>query len=322
MTNNTPSEMHNPIAKSKPHYASDEIDLRELLVAIWAGKWIILLVTLMFSIGTVIYAINQPNIYRAQALLAPVSSNASGGLSSMARQFGGLASLAGINLGGGSGDKTTLAIEVMKSRKFITNFIQKHDLLVPLMAAKEWNQSTNELVLDSEIYDERTKEWLRQVEPPALPEPTLWEANKKFKGILSVSQAKDTGLITVAIDSLSPQVAQQWVDWLVEEINSVMKAKDLDEAKNSIIYLRSQLENTQVTEMQKVFYQLIEEQTKTIMLSEVRDEYVFSTVDPAVEPEEKYKPKRALICIGGAVLGCFLGSVLALMMSFFRGGHS
>jgi uncharacterized protein involved in exopolysaccharide biosynthesis len=313
-----PPEQHSLLPEPKPIYDDDEIDLRKLLVAIWAGRWIILAVTTVFAVSSVIYAINQPNIYKAQALLSPVSSSDGGGLSAMARKFGGLASLAGVNLGGNSGDKTTLAIEVMTSRQFITDFIQKYDILVPLMATKGWNQTTNELMVDPKLYDTQSKQWVRRVELPATPGPSLWDAHKKFKGMLSVSQAKDSGFITVAIENISPQVAQQWVEWLVKEINSNMKTKDLEEARNSIAYLSAQLENTQVSEMQNVFYQLIEEQTKTVMLSEVRDEYVFATVDPAVVPEEKFKPSRALVSIGGAVFGGFLGCIIALMMVFFR----
>ena len=71
-----------------------------------------------------------------------------------------------------------------------------------------------------------------------------------------------------------------------------------------------------VTEMQKIFFQLIEEQTKTIMLAEVREEYVFKTVDPAVVPEEKSKPKRALICILSVLLGGMLSMMIVLIRHF------
>jgi hypothetical protein len=47
-----------------------------------------------------------------------------------------LASLAGINLGGGAADKTVLGLEVFRSRKFISEFIEHHDVLVLLVAAE------------------------------------------------------------------------------------------------------------------------------------------------------------------------------------------
>jgi LPS O-antigen subunit length determinant protein (WzzB/FepE family) len=45
------------------------------------------------------------------------------------------------------------------------------------------------------------------------------------------------------------------------------------------------------------------------MLAKVRQEYAFKTIDPAVVPEEKSEPNRALIC----VLGTLLGGMLAVL---------
>ena len=68
--------------------------------------------------------------------------------------------------------------------------------------------------------------------------------------------------------------------------------------------------------MQSVFYQLIEEQTKTLMLAEVSDEYVFKTVSPAKVAEEKAKPMRALIVILGFMLGGMLSVIIVLIRHF------
>jgi len=96
----------------------DEIDLKELFSALWAGKLWIISTTVIASVIAIAVAISMPNIYRSEALLAPVSSE-SGGLGGLASQFGGLASLAGVSLpGGGGGDKTTMGLEVIKSRQF------------------------------------------------------------------------------------------------------------------------------------------------------------------------------------------------------------
>ena len=43
------------------------IDLRELCKALWSGKWVIIAFTLVFSIGAIIFAFNQLNIYQSQS---------------------------------------------------------------------------------------------------------------------------------------------------------------------------------------------------------------------------------------------------------------
>lgn len=295
----------------------DEIDLAELWHAIWSGKLIIIIISALFAISSVLYAINQPNIYQATTLLSPAGEQSgAGGLGKMAGQFGGLASLAGINLGGGGTDKTGLALEVLKSRVFLESFIDKHQLLVPLMAAKNWDANSNTLIINNEVYNETTKTWVREVKAPKKPEPSPWQAYKAFKSILSITTDKESGMITLAIEHYSPEIATQWLKWLVNDINSNMREQDKIEAQNSIDYLTKKLQETQLADMQTVFYQLIEEQTKTIMLAEVSKEYVLKTIDPANAPEEKAKPKRALIVVLGTMLGGIL-SVLIVLIRYF-----
>ena len=52
------------------------------------------------------------------------------------------------------------------------------------------------------------------------------------------------------------------------------------------------------------------------MLAEVRQEYVFKTIDPALAPEEKSKPNRALICVLGLLAGGLFGVFLTLIRHF------
>lgn len=295
----------------------DEIDLAELWRAIWSGKLLIIAISSIFAISSIIYAINQPNIYQASTLLAPASEQGgAGGLAKMAGQFGGLASLAGINLGGSGTDKTGLALEVLKSRAFLEKFIKKHQLLVPLMATDSWDINTNQLIYDEDLYDSSTNKWVREVKAPKKSEPSSWEAYEAFKEILIVSTDKETGMITLSIEHYSPQVATQWLLWLVDDINVDMREQDKAEAQRSIDYLTTKLQETQLADMQTVFYQLIEQQTKTIMLAEVSLEYVLKTIDPANAPEEKAKPKRALIVVLGTMLGGMLSVVIVLVRHF------
>lgn len=302
-----------------PQVQEDEIDLRELFAVIWQGKWRIIAITMVFAIASVGLALYLPNIYKSEALLAPASEEQGGGLSALASQFGGLASLAGVNLRGKGGtDKTELAIEVLKSRQFTSEFIQKHNILADLMAAKKWDRDSDKLIYDEDDYIETTNTWVRDVKPPLKPEPSMQQAYIVFSKIIAVNKAKDTGMVTISVEHLSPTVAQQWVTWLIQDINKVMKDRDVSEAHRSTDFLNQQIALTNVADIKTVLYKLIEEQAKTIMFAEVRDEYVFKTIDPAIAPEVKAKPKRALICVLGTMLGGMLGVMLVLVKHFMR----
>ena len=291
--------------------SEDEIDLKELFNVIWQGKWFIIAITMFFAIASIIFALSQPNVYKATVLLAPANSDSgAGGLSRLAGQVGGLASLAGINLNGNGLEKTDLALEVLKSRKFIERFVEENQLLVPLIAVKNWDRNNNKLVIDDDIYDHTKGVWMFENQL----KPSSWEGYKAFSKILSVSKDKQTGVVTVNIEYFSPELAKLWLNNLIEELNKTIKLQDKQEAQNSIDYLTEKLKKTQITDMQNVFYQLIEEQIKVVMLAEVSKEYVFKIIDPASVPDTKESPRRALIVI----MITFFGGVLSVMSLLVR----
>jgi len=315
MSNNN-NEYSAPSVNTNPntrHMDDDEIDLRELFSAIWDGKRLIITVTSVFAVLAVVYALLQPNIYRSEALLAPVQAGDSA--SSLASKFGGLASLAGVSLPGGGSDKTAFAIEYIKSRAFLKTFMQKHpDVLPELMAVEKWNAGNNTLSFDPEVYDAESGKWLREVVTPKQAKPSVQEAHKIFNQQLSVAQDKETSFVTLAIEHHSPYVAEKWVTWLVQDVNDALRDNDIAQAERSIAYLQSEIDNTSLSEMRSSLFDLVQSQTQTIMLANASPEYIFKTVDPAVVPELKAKPKRALI----VVLGTMLGGILAVLIVLIR----
>lgn len=296
----------------------DVVDLRALFALLWAGKWLIGGVTFVGAVVSVVVVLTLPNIYRAEALLAPNNQEAAGGLSALATQYGGLASLAGINLGRNAGDKTSLGLEILKSRQFVTEFIERRDILVPLMAAKAWNPESGTLEIDPELFDEAAARWIRPVSPPKKTAPSSQEAYVEFMGLLSVRQDDKSGLVTLSIEHRSATVAKEWVDWLVDDLNSTIMRQDVAEAEQAIAYLNRQIKNISLAGLQGVFFGLIEEQTKTIMLAQVTDEYLLKTIDPAIAPEVKSKPKRSLIVILATILSSILAVAVVLILASIR----
>jgi uncharacterized protein involved in exopolysaccharide biosynthesis len=55
------------------------------------------------------------------------------------------------------------------------------------------------------------------------------------------------------------------------------------------------------------------------MVASTREEYAFQTIDPAVPPQEKASPKRALIVITALMFGLVLGVLAAWWMRLQEG---
>ena len=292
------------------------ISLGEMFSILWHKKLTITAFVSLVAIGTIIVTLLMPNIYRSHVRLAPSEESSKGLASKLGGELGGFAQLAGVSIGDGAVTPVTYAMEVMRSREFVGNFIEKHDVLVPLFAGKGWDWNKKELVLDGDVYDAEKKEWVREADFPKTPKPSRQEAYEEFMEILSVNQDKKTSMVDVTVDFISPVHAQKWASLMVAEINQLLKARDVGEAERSISYLEEKLAETRNPEVRMALSQLIEQNMKAEVLANVRDEYFFETVDPAIAAEKKIKPRRGTIVglsvIGSFVFICMMVLVLAL----------
>lgn len=296
-------------------YPDDEINLKEMLGTIWNGKWIILITTLFFVLCGVAYALQKPDIFEANVLVAPADGR---GGDLLGRQLGSLASLAGVNIGEESASNTVIAKEVLRSRSFLQDFIRRHHLEVPLMATIAWDAKDGDWVYNREIYNPDTGTWKNGDDGKSL-EPTNWDLVKTFReSHLNIKENKENGLLTISVKSLSPVAAKKWADWLIRDINEHMRVQDVNEAEASINYLENKLDETNISGMKQIFYQLIESKTRTVMLANAKEEYVFSTLDPAVIPQERSEPKRSLIVIAATILGGLISLLIVFGVSVIR----
>ena len=291
----------------------DEIDLKELFFVLWNGKWLISAVTGVAAVLSVAFALSLPNIYVSESILAPRGGEDLG--SSLSRNYGGLAALAGVNLPSGSGG----GVEIAKQAIFSSSFVEKYlieDILVELMAVESWDAANDQLVIDAEVYNIAKDEWVREVSFPFTSKPHIDEVMQVYRAQVSVSEDKQSGIITLRTEHLSPRVAQRWNQLIVQEINNFQREHKIQKADSAIKYLTKQRESNQLVKMDEIFSGLIEEQIKEKMLASVYDNYLFDVIQEPTLPILKSKPSRALICVLGTLLGGMLGLVIVLIKHY------
>ena len=304
---------HDPVEKMPEGY-DDEIDLRELFSALWQGKISIVIGGLLGAILSVGYALSLPNIYTAEALVAPKAEGS--GLSGLAGQFGGLAGLAGIDIGGGETSKAEIALETLKSRSFFAEYIYE-DVLVALMAAEGWDRGSDELILADGIYDSSSRKWIRDVQLPFKRKPSVQEAYEVFiNDHLVVAQDKKTRFVRLKVRHYSPSVAHDLVVAMLRGIETSVREKEVREAERSIVFLKAETAENSLISLNEVFASLVEEQTKKIVLAKASDEYVYQLIEPPVVAELKSEPGRAIICILGTLLFGMLSVFFVLIKHY------
>ena len=285
---------------------NDEIDLFELWNTVARNKWCIALIAaLCVAAATAVAFVMTPK-YEAVvvATFADEGKSGGGGLSALASQYGGLAEMAGVSLGGGGSKDASLAY--LKSRIFIEGFIKENDLM-PILYAKPW--------------DSEKKKW-RGEEPEK--SPTLWNAYRFFSSIVGVQQDKKTNLITLTVTWKDREQAVAWANGLVKRANANLREKAIAESQMSVAYLEKELRKTSILEVQQTIYKVMETQIKTMMMANTQEQFAFKVIDPAaVVDEDAYvRPKRPLIIALGGVCGVFLGILFVFMRQAIRNRRS
>lgn len=254
--------------------------------------------TLMFGVLALVIGFAMPTIYRAQTTLAPVSAEQSGGLmSNLQGQLGGLAALAGVNIGKGDTTKQE-AIARLNSRDFTYRFL-KDEGLMPVLFSDRWDAENNRW---------RTADLADQ--------PTLEDGYVLFNDdVRTVTEDRVNGLVRLSVDWRDPELAKTWTNRMVERINSDMRNAEIEEAKRSIQYLHQELEKTNIIELRQAIYRLTESQVQKIMVANVREQYAFKVIDPAHLPgrDSIVRPRRVLLLALGLMAGFLIGLFIALL---------
>jgi LPS O-antigen subunit length determinant protein (WzzB/FepE family) len=266
--------------------ATGALDIVALWNLLWSNRWLIVVCGLAGAGIATVLALTATPLYRAEVTITEVRDPGMGAINSMSRQFGGLAALAGINLSGAAGEGSD-SRAILNSRRLAEEFVSRPSVLKQLQ--------------------------------PAGPPQSLWFIVKKFRDSnLSISEDPRKGTITIAVVSEKPESAARWANDYVALANEIIRARALADANRNIAYLNDQIAKTSSVEIQRVMYNLIENETKSAMLANARKEYAFVVVDPAVTPELRFSPKRTLMVILGGLLGGIVGILVALGRNLWR----
>jgi uncharacterized protein involved in exopolysaccharide biosynthesis len=287
-----------------PPTSDTDIDFVKLFATVLRQKRLVLWSSVLTSLGFLVGSFFVTPVYTSTVLLKPVAGDDSRGLEAkLAGQLGGLVSMAGISLGGDTSVKQ--AIATMESRIFAKTFIAENRLLQTLFA-DDWDPAKKAFKEPTwwEVGLAQTGAWINSAELKLedLRGPSAGEAFDEFSEILDVAEFEQEGLVSLSITWEDPVLAAQWANAIVALINKQIREGDAVVAQKSIAYLNKEIEKTNLVNLRETLYHLIEEQTQVGMLTNVREDYVFKVIDPAVVPEEKSGPRRTLFALLGFLL--------------------
>jgi uncharacterized protein involved in exopolysaccharide biosynthesis len=258
------------------HSARGEMDLIAFMSMVWRHRLVVGMTCAVSILLAIAYLYIATPMFRAEVVLIPPHDDSmSGNGSSMGDKLGGLASLAGLNLGQESASELT-ADAVLDSRELVEEFVRRNDL-VPVLLKK-------------------------------VKRPTLWKAVNFFKlNLLKIRKDQVKGTTKVTVEWTDPATAAKWANGLIALCNETMRMRAQTDSSRNIEYLNRQLTGTTDVDLRKNVYDIIENEMRTLMLANGRVEYAFRVIDPGVPPEVKSRPQAILVLLIGFGLGLAIG---------------
>ena len=292
-----------------------EIDWKSFFLIILDHKKFITLITTVVTLAVIILSFTFPNQYTASVLLK-LSDEQSQSTSSSIGGAAGLASMAGITLGGGN-NSAYYTDAVLRSKKFLSHIASFPGVRENLTVANGFDFKTGKILYKKKYFDGEKKKWLQTDANGSPMIPSDQDVIAAIKQRMNIYVDFETNFITITFQHFSPIFAFEFINLLEGQLNIIEREKDIRDSSRAITYLNKQLEKTRQAGIQNAIYQLIESQLQTQMLANIDEHYLITPIDPAVIPEKKSFPFRRNIVIVVFILSLLGSSILVLLRHFY-----
>ena len=331
----------------------DTIDLYELWITLWSKKWLVIAVTIIAALGSVVYALQQTPIYKAEALLLPPKAKDVQSLNVQEVQ----------GVQGVQGASTASVFAALKnnlsSRTLQKKFIKEYGLME--MLAPERTPETK----DEEIYEGFAKMIKIENEGSTSISIELHDAEVAAQWVNDYIKFIDTETITLLVENMrnsitnrirdieytigsKRQMAKQRREDQIQQFQEAstiavkLGVKDRVDATNVVqnnqlnsststtpLYYRgSRALNAEIAILLNrksddpfiIGLRDLQENLALLRSIKIEDEglHAVSIDQAAYPPKNRIKPNRSLIVSLGTVVGLFLGIFLVFFVSFIQ----
>jgi uncharacterized protein involved in exopolysaccharide biosynthesis len=269
---------------------SVDIPISEAMVRIGARwKHITLMLLAGVVLGVAISMAIRP-VYVAQVMLVTKQTEA-GGIGGLARQFSGIASVAGIDLGGGGSDREVVRA-TLSSRETLSEFIAKEGI-------------KSELLKNAPAAVAGTK--------LASPAASQWRALETLNKRVEVDSDKGSGLIRLRVEWYDAETASRWANEIVAFADFRLRQDALKTAEDRLAYMKSRMNEGGAVAVQDAVAQVMVDTLRTIMMAGADREFAIRVVDKAGPPIFPARPRKRLIIGAFGALALFVGVIWAVL---------
>jgi len=312
---------------------NEDFNLLLYIRILWLKKYLILGITLSFSIFSIVYSLSLDNMYKATVTLLPSFQQSSG-----SRLFG-----------------LTPIVKILTGEAIINNEsfysdVLKSEVILNKLLSKKWLISGAEQYLYEFLK-------LEKDESHHNPQAKLNHDIKTYlrDNVISFSSSEENGLMKLSVTfPLDPKLSSDVANWLtlqlheynesffdIRSIQDLLNAKsqvdliklELIKAENKLSrFLNSNKNRLQSANLQLDYIRLQREiDTENLIYTQLRQRYeilkinstkrtrTITVLDSAIIPIVKSGPSRGNICIMITLLGGFISILFVLIQEKLKG---
>lgn len=298
---------------AKPSNSNDEIDLRDLFVSLWHGKYLIVFCILISIAFASLYLRAAERKYSVNYVFKSVASeNAGPNLGGL----GGLASLAGVTLpSSSSGDFLTFKF-LLKSEE-VAEFLANDPPLIRAMFKNEWDQDAGifRKPPDGTLspYKRLLKGILTGRGDASYVAPNAARIAYWIKNNLQYSEDRDSGFLTLSSETSNPELLLAVMKKITFEADQLLKVRYIESAEQTMVFYQQQLSKARAREHREALAKLIAQEDQKLMLASKGTYFV---AEPVTQPSVSLtptSPKASLVLALSFVLGGFFGAAIVLI---------
>jgi hypothetical protein len=289
---------HNRNTAPAHQSAAASLDLMPFVNALIRTKWVLLAALVIGAgIGTWL-SMTTPYSYVADSKVSIVDISDPGGVSPDDRRASEVLTLVehGFVMGTTRDNYAEVMLARLRSRSFTLHFLDTHNIYRQFYPGK---------------WSEETQSWKDGFTPD------IGESFTRFRDeIRMITVDEETDIVTVAMRWPEPTLPRDWANMYVDTFNEYMRDRTTQEVVRKQAFLEEKLRQSDVVEIQKSIYRLIEAQTAIMMLANAREEYVLEIIDPAARPYRSVNMSRKKKIVVGGVVSFMLSvfTVLAITL--------
>ena len=301
------------MSEPQPTEITDEIDLGELSLMLWRGKYVILFFAVLAIIISSIYIRISERKYSIEAVFKPVIE--AGGGSNLSG-FSGLASFAGISLPTSNSSDFTTYQKLIFSEEVAERVFTNRELVLKIFQ-DEWNTEIGSFVAPEigrigEL--KKLFKWvLTGIGRGRYISPNPKRLSMLMAAKLNITVDNGTGFISILTETSRPDVMLDLISQATQETDNLLKERFFATAEDTLEFYYQKLLTSRSPEHREALAKLISAEDQKLMLASKSSNFVAEPLTTASVSLYPTSPKSSLVLVLGFVLGVFLGAVIVFI---------